>query len=200
MIFVVGAGPGRLKYLTLEAMELIKGAEYVIAFSRIGEEVSAIRKDIRKITRVQELLEMLNEIGGEKNIVILASGDPNFFGIVELLKRNDLLLSHVSPGISSVQYMFSKLQKPYSHVVNHSVHGRDFDFTKLCGKTHSFLVDSEKNANYISLGLKGAGFTGNICAGYNLSYEDEEIISFRIGDRIEEPSDLGVLVVEIDVD
>ena len=37
-------------------------------------------------------------------------------------------------------------------------------------------------------------------AGYNLSYEQEEIFSFKVGEEIIEPSDLGVVVVEIDVD
>ncbi len=201
MIKVVGAGPGSIKYLTLDARDAIINANYVIAFSRIGHGLEVLRADIIKVTRMLELFGVLQEIGGDKDIVILASGDPNFFGVVDLLKRNDLIISEVIPGISSVQYMFSRLQKPYSNVITKSVHGRNFDFSQLeKDKTYAFLIDSEKNANYISEVLSSNGYGGNMYAGYNLSYEQEEIFSFKVGEEIIEPSDLGVVVVEIDVD
>lgn len=198
MIKVVGAGPGNINYLTIEAKNAIERANHVIAFSRIGDGISEIRPDLIKVTRVLELFGILQEIGSEQEIVILASGDPNFFGVVELLKKNDLIITEVIPGISSVQYLFSRLQKPYSHVETKSVHGREFDFSSLSkGSTYSFLIDGEKNANYISEMLKKQGLYGNIYAGYNLSYDDEKIISLKVGEEIVEPSSLGVVVVEL---
>ena len=88
MIKVVGAGPGNINYLTIEAKNAIERANHVIAFSRIGDGISEIRPDLIKVTRVLELFGILQEIGSEQEIVILASGDPNFFGVVELLKKN----------------------------------------------------------------------------------------------------------------
>lgn len=194
MIKIAGAGPGNPKLLTLEVKELIKNSSTVIAFGRIKDSLKSIRNDILKVSRVDELIELLNNSSGD--ILVLASGDPNFFGVVDLLKRKGVEISEVYPGISSMQYFFSKIQKSYSHIETLSVHGRDLDFSKLDKyKPYGFLIDEKNNGNYISSSLWELGIRGDIYFGYNLSYDDELIIKKTIGEKIDEPSSLGVVLV-----
>lgn len=198
MIKICGAGPGNVNCLTLEVYDEIKSAEKVVAFRRIKESLEEVREDIIGIDKVSEALEILRN---SDSAVLLASGDPNFFGIVRLIKSKGIEIDEVLPGITSVQYLFSKLQMPFSDIYTESIHGRDFDFKKLeKNKDYSFLIDKEKGLNYISRELKKLGFKGKLYGGYNLSYDDEVILEIEIGEEIDEPSDLGVVVTEFYVD
>lgn len=199
MISVAGGGPGNPKLLTLEVKELIEKSEKVIAFGRIRESLQSLRKDIIGVKRMDELLAHLKDAKGD--ILVLASGDPNFFGVVELLKKKGIEISKVYPGISSIQYFFSKIQKSFSNIETISVHGRDLDFSKLKKDTpYAFLIDEKNNGNFISKSYYELGIEGEIYFGYNLSYENELIFKKKIGEKIEEPSSLGVVLVVPNVD
>ena len=47
----------------------------------------------------------------EKDIAIIASGDPCFYGIANYIKNNFKGEIEIVPGISSFQYLMCKLQK-----------------------------------------------------------------------------------------
>ncbi len=68
---------------------------------------------------------------GKKNILILANGDPNFFGIggtiISGLKENEKRFIEIYPAISYMQIGFSKLKIPMTHAYILSLHGRSFD-------------------------------------------------------------------------
>jgi precorrin-6Y C5,15-methyltransferase (decarboxylating) len=68
---------------------------------------------------------------GKKNILILANGDPNFFGIggtiIGGLKENEKRFIEIYPAISYMQIGFSKLKIPMTHAYILSLHGRSFD-------------------------------------------------------------------------
>ncbi|MDO5028559.1 MAG: precorrin-6y C5,15-methyltransferase (decarboxylating) subunit CbiE [Bacillota bacterium] len=201
MIKLIGAGPGNIDLLTGQALKAIKEADVLIAFERIGADLRPLGQDPIIVKRVDQVLEEVEKIEKDQSIAIMASGDPCFFGIIDLLKRKGLEIDEVIAGISSVQYLFNRLQQSYSQVATQSVHGRDFDFSSIdLRKTYSFLIDQDRNANYISQKLKDQGYKGKLYCGYNLSYDDEKIIEINIGDQITEPSKLGVVVVEFYVD
>ena len=66
---------------------------------------------------------------GKKNILILANGDPNFFGIgasiLETLKENEKRLIEIHPAVSFMQIGFSRLKIPMTDAVIISLHGTD---------------------------------------------------------------------------
>lgn len=198
MRVIGGAGPGNPVYFTKTLDQKIKTMDKILAFERISKSVIGLRPDTIVIDRVSDAVKYFEEY---EDVLLLASGDPNFFGIVELIKRKGIEIDEVIPGISSLQYFASRIQKSYSNIVTRSVHGRDFDFSKVdIKKSYSFLIDKEKGANYISEKLQDLGHKGKLYCGYNLSYDSEEIYTIEIGDRIEEPTDLGIVVVEFYVD
>lgn len=197
MIIVVGMGPGHIKYLTTDAINIIRQADMVVAFGRIAETAEKIRTPILRVKRVDELFQYLEQEG---NIAILASGDPCFYGIVEFLKKRHITIDRIVPGLSSVQYMMAQLQKSWQHAKFMSLHGRDEDIYKIKdAPLTAILTDSHSTPHVISKRLQQLGIQGRLYVGYNLSYADECILEKYIGDDIEEREAISVVVIEHDI-
>lgn len=200
MLSVAGVGPGNKEYLTKNVERKIRQSEYILAFGRIGESLKEIRDDIICINKVGQVLEFIKK-NKDREILLLASGDPNFYGIVNFLKTRGVTIKEVIPGISSFQYMMAKLEKPWQNAKFLSLHGREEDLSKARDhKLSIILIDKGNMPSSISKQLYELGMRGRIHVGFNLSYENEKIISKKIGDEIEGISSLGVVVVEDEMD
>lgn len=198
MLTIAGAGPGNIKYLTIDVKERIEKAEYILAFGRIADSLKGLRDDIKEVSRVDDVIEYLND---DREVLLLASGDPNFFGITEFIKRKGVEIKEILPGISSFQYLMSKLQKSWQDAELMSLHGREDSLAKLKEKKLGILlIDKDNTPDKISKELYQLGFMGKIYAGYNLSYDNERIIIKNIGEDVEFISSLGVVVVENEMD
>lgn len=198
MITVAGVGPGNPKYLTVEVKEAIEKAECVLAFGRVSKSLSSIRKDFIQVNRVDEIIKYTNIHG---DLLLLASGDPNFYGVVEFLRRKNILIKRVLPGISSFQYMVSKLEKSWQNAKFVSLHGRDKSLEEVReNNLVIMLTDKENSPSYISKKLWDLGIKGTMYIGFNLSYDDEEIIKINIGEEVEDISTLSVVVIENEMD
>lgn len=198
MLTVAGIGPGNPKYLTVDVKEKIETTKYVLGFGRVASTLKEIRSDIISVNKVDEILNYIEE---DKETLLLASGDPNFFGIVDFLKRKEIKINEVLPGISSFQYMMSKLQKSWQDANFLSLHGRSESLEKV--KEHKLsiiLIDKDNTPSFISKELFKLNIKGTIYAGFNLSYDDEKIIKVNIGEEIEDISSLGVVVIENEMD
>jgi cobalt-precorrin-7 (C5)-methyltransferase len=194
MIRVIGMGPGSLKYVTPEAMEKIKAADRVLAFGRIAETALQIRPDVQRVNRVEELLMQLDP---QKDVAVLASGDPCFYGIVETLQKKEVQIEEVIPGLSSVQYMMSKLKMSWQDAALSSFHGREGSLETIRSHKRTIvLTDNKYTPDKISRLLWENGIRGSITAGFDLSYPTEHIIRKRIGEAIEEERTLAVVVIE----
>ena len=58
------------------------------------------------------------------------------------------------------------------------------------------LTDKTNNPDIISARLKEEGFKGRLFVGYNLSYPDESIEEYNIGDKIIVKSFLNTVLVQ----
>ena len=198
MLTVAGVGPGNPKFLTLEVKEKIEGAEYVLAFGRIARTLEDIRPDIVQVNRVSQVLDFIDN---HKEALLLASGDPNFFGIVNFLKKEGVTIKEVLPGISSFQYMMAKLEKSWQEANFISLHGREASLEEVKNNSLSILlIDKDKMPSDISKELYEIGIRGKIYAGFDLSYDSEKIIEKDIGEYIDDISPLGVVVIENEMD
>lgn len=195
MITLAGAGPGNIKLLTQETIEAITNAEQVIAFPRIAEDIKPLCKRVIQVKTVQEINRYA---AAEKDdVLVLASGDANFFGIAEYLRRNKIKIKKILCGISSVQYFAAKLNISQQNIKTFSFHGRDMNYDELKNETRFFLLtDKKNNPLAVSTGLKEIGFSGKIYIGYNLSYDDEIIEIHNIGDDFKIKSDLNAVFIE----
>jgi len=195
---IAGIGPGHPKYLTEEVKEAIKEADYIIAFNRVAKSLDNLRSDIKVIKKVEDIGTAIKL---REDVLILASGDPCFYGVTEYLKEKGIAIDKIMPGLSSFQYMMTELQKSWHKAKFISLHGRDTGLEGVRDCLLSILlIDSKNPPSIISQRLESMGLKGTIYVGYNLSYDDERIIKGEIGDRFDDFSTLAVMVVENEMD
>ncbi|NLY73274.1 MAG: precorrin-6y C5,15-methyltransferase (decarboxylating) subunit CbiE [Tissierellia bacterium] len=194
---LAGVGPGHPRLLTQEVRELIESSSRVLAFGRVARGLGELRSDIETIKKVEDAALLVKE---DQDILILASGDPCFYGLLEFLQRKEIVIDRVLPGLSSFQYLCSKLQKPWQQASLLSLHGREESLESV-GKSRLsiILVDGKNTPQVISKRLFELGVRGKLYVGFNLSYEDELIVRGRVGEDIENYSSLAVMVVENEV-
>ena len=121
-IAVIGIDGGPLD---AEAEALLEGAALVVGGRRHlaalgveGERSAVFEGDL------SGALARIERSGGP--VVVLASGDPGFFGIVRLLKeRFGAGNLRVLPGISSVALAFARAGLSWEDAITVSAHGRD---------------------------------------------------------------------------
>ncbi|MEU2581424.1 precorrin-6y C5,15-methyltransferase (decarboxylating) subunit CbiE [Streptomyces avermitilis] len=126
MITVVGTGTGAP--LTADAARALAGAGLVVG-GRRHLAAAALPDGVERIV-LGPLAPALDaiEAGLEKRrrVVVLASGDPGFFGIVRALaERFGAERLDVRPGVSSVATAFARLGLPWDDAVVVSAHGRE---------------------------------------------------------------------------
>lgn len=195
MIYVVGIGPGNPKYLLNIAEDIIFKSDYVLSYKRVKETLGNMA-NIIEIDGLKDITDFLDKNANEDvDIAVLASGDPSFYGIGSYLsKRYDV---KTIPGISCVSYMAGYENIPLNDVTTISFHGRDLELDLISNDKIMIYTDSKNNPNKISKWLYDNGFRGNLTVGFNLSYSDESIDHYNIGDDIIIKSDLNLMYVEI---
>lgn len=195
MIYVVGIGPGDPKYLTNVAEDIIFKSDYVLSYKRVKETIEPMAKII-EIESLKEITDFLDEhMGEDVDISVLASGDPSFFGIGEYLSKRYKVKT--IPGISCVSYMAGYENISLNDVTSISFHGRELNRDLISNDKLMIYTDSKNNPDSISKWLYSEGYRGKVVVGFNLSYDDEAIDRYEIGDDIEIKSDLNLMYVEI---
>lgn len=193
MVYVVGIGPGDEKYMTVSAVELVGESDIIVGGDRQLETAKSILTDFGikedsfpMLVSIKNGISRAIEIIGEmqdRNIVVLASGDPTLYGIADYIIRNTELDVYVEPGISSISYAFSRFGKNMNDVYITSSHGRnpDFDFL-FCHKKIAMVTDSKIGPFEIYLEAEKRGKRYNYYIGENLSYTNERVYRFSSGE------------------
>ena len=198
MITIVGAGPGDLKKMTYEAVEAIKEADRVVAFSRLAEKLRPLRKDIEAVKSLSEVEENLDPA---LNMAVVVSGDPLFFGLAGTFRAKGITVDKVIPGLSSVQCAAAILKLPWQKMRAFSFHGREPEVDLLLKEPLScVLLDKHFTANDLSQALAAKGAKGVIHGASYLSYEEEKTVTASIGEDISIDEDLALAVIELELD
>ncbi|POX44440.1 precorrin-6y C5,15-methyltransferase (decarboxylating) subunit CbiE [Streptomyces sp. Ru72] len=126
MITVVGTGTGApLDEEVLAAADLVVGGRRHLDAAHLPEGAEQIV--LGPLAPALDAIERALEKGAkERRVVVLASGDPGFFGIVRALGERfgpDRL--DVRPGVSSVAGAFARLGLTWDDAVVVSAHGRE---------------------------------------------------------------------------
>lgn len=197
MLTVVGMGPGHSDYLTQAAVFAIEHADILVGgkrhlanFPDFKGETQAIGTDIDGL-----LLWMKHRVS--QKIVVLASGDPLFYGIG---KRILAQFSHdqiqIIPGISSVQYLCSKTGIDMNDIYLTSSHGRmpDFDWL-LAHPKIAMVTDNIIGPRQIADEIIARGQKRRMVIGENLS-QDNEKISHVMPEDVAQRYAMNVVVIE----
>ena len=182
-IIVAGIGPGNPDYIVPaarqaieEAAVLVGGSRALADFARDGQATMTVRRDIPAV------LAFVRDRLKTTDIVVMVSGDPGYFSLLDALRRDfPLECLQVIPGISSVQLAFSRLALPWHGARLLSMHGRMPEKAELAyapGAMLGILTDAVHNSRTIAQLLLQLGWPADtelfICA--RLSYADEKII------------------------
>ncbi|GGW73394.1 precorrin-6y C5,15-methyltransferase subunit CbiE [Streptomyces lucensis JCM 4490] len=123
MITVVGTGTG-----APVADDVLAGAALVVG-GRRHLDAARLPEGAERVVLgplAPALDTVARYVGKELPVVVLASGDPGFFGIVRALaERFGAGALRVLPGVSSVATAFARIGLPWDDAVVVSAHGRD---------------------------------------------------------------------------
>lgn len=203
MVYVVGVGPGSCLYLTRAAEEIIDKAQLLIGGTRNIEFIRTslgLKEGQDTFVLGSDLASMMDQIEKnlDKDIVVLASGDPSIYGIADYINRTmsrqedqatetnripsqmDSIQGEenlvIVPGISSIQYAFSVFKIPMNDLYITSSHGRqpDYDFIFMHDKL-ALVTDSKIGPRQIAQEVKDRGLDYSFYVGENLSYHNQRL-------------------------
>jgi len=180
----VGLGPGSREYITPAAEQAIAEADVLVGGNRHLKMYKHL--EVEKYPINADLTTLMNIIAAKvraaKQVVLLASGDPGFYGILATLHRRlPELRPQVIPGISSFQLGCARLGISWEDACLTSCHGRDPTLVVAQVKKHAKVITLTDPANtppILARALLAEGI-GDIPVhvACNLSYADETIIS-----------------------
>lgn len=202
MLYIVGLGPGHRDYIIKKAIDILEKCDYVIGFKRAIDSLDFINCGkiyINKLSDIDEYIKN-NHRYDNKNIAIAASGDPTFYGITNYIKEKAEKAFEVIPGISSFQYLTSKIKLPWNNAYLGSLHGRKEDFLDNIKKNELsiWLTDKENTPEKLCNLLYENNINCTVYIGENLSYDHEIIRSGSPKDFLDESfSSLNVFVVKL---
>ena len=197
MLYVIGIGPGNKGCTTEISRELIEKADCIIGGKRNIESMGISGKAVFFIGADLDAMKEFILTNREKNIAVLASGDPSLYGIGAYIMRElkDETEIEIVPGISSIQYCFSRFRIDMNDVYITSSHGRepDFDFIFMHDKI-AMVTDRKIGPYEISeeIGKRKLDYT--IYVGERLSYDDE-VLTYGNFEKIMERADYKMAVV-----
>lgn len=199
-IWIVGLGPGHEDYILPIAQKKIESADYVIGGKRHLEFVDD-QKSIGLKIPLEGNLEFIRDKMKTEQVAILVSGDTGFYSMLRFIKRHfndDEIQTY--PGISSLQYLFSAINKSYEQALLTSVHGRSFDFDLMAQyQIVGLLTDKVMTPEVILKACHERDLKGKMYIGENLSYPDEVITVVDISSRLNKTfSSLCVVVIEFE--
>ena len=183
-INVIGIGQGK-QDLTATHLTLIQGADLLVGGQRHLEMFADHTGETLVITgAIEPVIEQIKENMAHKKIVVLASGDPLFYGIGSTLSRHiDKRHLVIHANISSVAAAFAVIGEPWHDATVVSLHGKSsqvFPFSSLAGETKvAFLTDPTRDPAYIAsilIDLELVGF--KLCVLENLGAPKEKISWF----------------------
>jgi precorrin-6Y C5,15-methyltransferase (decarboxylating) len=199
-IYVIGAGVKGHEEFGRRALELIRQADLLVGgerqlalFPEFGGEKLAIGNNLGTV------IDRLKSHPGSR--VVLASGDPLFFGIGRHLLRNlpDADFEFL-PNVSSVQYAFAKIREPWDDTVFVSTHGRGIKEAVdriVANDKAAVLTDDQHNPAAIARELieRGRdGYTAWLCE--NLGSAEERIVRTDVRGLLEiTAASLNVLIL-----
>lgn len=179
-IVVVGAHGGGDAGLSKPARAALEQADLVVGGRR---HLSALAPGARRTVVVgDDLATVLDAIEAEPGtVVVVASGDPGFFGMVRpLAARFGAGRLEVHPAPSSVALAFARLGLSWDDAVVVSAHGRPMAEAVARGARHpkvAVLVSPENSPQILGRALVDSGCGARIVAVCSrLGLEGEEVV------------------------
>ncbi|MBW1841050.1 MAG: precorrin-6y C5,15-methyltransferase (decarboxylating) subunit CbiE [Deltaproteobacteria bacterium] len=184
-VSIIGMGMSP-RDLTATHLEMIQKADVLVGGKRLLDFFSDSPAEKLEITKdIRGLAEQIKSRMQHSDIVVLASGDPLFFGIgAFLIKSLGPENVRVYPNVSTVSAAFARLKMPWNdaHVV--SLHGRNRKqaLLPILEKKEKIAVftDPENNPAWLANYLLEKGISGyDLCVLEQLGTPGERVEWYR---------------------
>lgn len=219
-LYIIGIGYKPLDNLT---HSILRMADFILASERLSvlfkefELYEEVKEKVKVINNVDETFQFIRaNLNRSKNIVILASGDPLFYGIGRrAVKEFGKDVVEIIPDLSSIQLAFSRIKESWDDAFLMSLHGgpnplkrrdlpfelEDLPFLVTIHKKILILTDKENNPAKIAKELYLSGFNKvlKVYVCEKLGYPDERItvgLPKEIKDKTFEHPNLVIIINE----
>ena len=167
-----GLGQRELRYF--------EGAKKILGFKKtfeLLEDEETYDRFKNKFIKCSSLKEILNAVENEEGeVVVLASGDPLYFGIANTLLRHfSKEVVEVIPDVSSLQLAGALLREPWWEYKTVSFHGRQRDLEELIPE----LLSNKK-----LVVLTDNRLTPDKVAAFLLEQDMKEAVDFFVCERL----------------
>ncbi len=201
-LHVIGMGIESGEQLSSAARIALEQAEVVIGAPRYLAFFPSLRAaKYNYPSPLQKLWELLQDQAG-KRMVLLASGDPLFYGIgTTLTGRLGIQQVCFHPNVSSIQAAFARIKKPWQRAQLLSLHGRPLASLKAvlqANQLYALLTDQISNPVAIAGLLQEVGFgDSGLWVAEDLGMPEERVRCFQAAALVDSEIDFSTLNVVI---
>lgn len=198
MIHVVGIGPGDPSYGLVGHQELYQEADYILGSNRHLAILSEAYDDKKVLApkKLGELKTLLSGYPQDATIVYLVSGDPLIYGLGKWMSETFPRRVRIVSGISSMQYLASKICLPLNDAYLTSSHAKVPNFDVIAALPKVFMVTDSRYGPYqIAQELVSRGLERTVIIGEQLSYEDETISIQAATEVVDRDYKMNVVVI-----
>ena len=198
MIYVIGIGPGDPSYGLLRQEAYFEKADRILGSERHLEILPPAYRDKGLVPpkKLAALAELLESFGENEEILYLASGDPLIYGLGKWLSEKFKGRVVISPGISAMQYLASRIALPMNDAYLTSSHAKVPNFDLIMSLSKVFMVTDQKVGPYeIAQEAVKRGLDKVLVIGEQLSYEDERITILPASEVEDREYEMNVVVV-----
>jgi precorrin-6Y C5,15-methyltransferase (decarboxylating) len=157
-VTIIGMGMGP-EDLTARHKSIIARADILVGGRRLLEQFKDIRAQKKPIGKdIESIVEFVRAQSKHHEVVVLASGDPLFYGIgARMAGALGAGRVRIYPNISSVAAAFARIKEPWNDAAIISLHGRKNDeklFSALAGENKiALFTDPKKNPAWLATRL-----------------------------------------------
>ncbi len=192
-VWVVGMGMS-VRDITPAALERIESAEVLVGGRRHLAAFPEHPAEKRIIDRnLRETIAWICERLADRRVVVLASGDPLFYGIGPLIHRR-LGAENVRflPNVTAVGAAFSRIGEPWQDAEVVSLHGRNGESALIAALSRSgkiaVFTDPERHPGWIAKFLSDRNEAGiRMCVLENLGDPAERVRWFAPAEAVGAP-------------
>jgi precorrin-6Y C5,15-methyltransferase (decarboxylating) len=201
-VYIIGMSPNGVSSLLPETCRLVNRSEIVLGGKRLLDMFPSLTGEKIIIgNNLAEVTDIIKTNLGQKQIVVLASGDPCFYGIASYLTRElgkDTV--EIIPNVSAMQVAFARIKESWEDAALVSVHSRpveDIVETVRSNCKIGIFTDEKNTPAAIARVLLEHGVDGYrayVCQ--DLGSKDEKVVETDLPDLREAKfSPLNILIL-----
>lgn len=197
MLTVVGMGPAGVSLMTPQAQEAVAQADALVGGARHLAQFADVDGERCQLgANIPQVLAWISQRQAQ-NVVVLASGDPLFYGIgTRLIAHFGRENVRVIPGISAVQYLCARAGIDMNDMWLTSSHGREVCFDTLAGQRKVAMVTDQRcGPKEIAAALvaRGKGHRWMVI-GENLAQDNERLHWLRVSE-VDKDYEMNTVVI-----